>query len=513
MRCALILPGLLASCSLYAQQAAPAPATPAPYTLKISSRRVVLDVIVLDKAGKPVRGLDSSQFTVLENNVPQTLRSFEESTPAAAGVDAKTINNTEDLRKFGGTRPVDIIVFDELNSKFEDMAYSRNMVEKFINRQPEKLPVPTQLLAAGDTHFAVLQDYTQNRKDLLDALNKHMPQYPWQMMRDNSSGEGALERMAQTLGVLSQIADASSGTPGRKNVIWIGTGYPGVDTTTMDEDDQAKMLPAIKTVTSRMMASRVTLYVVDPTGVHGVQQDAGADPDGNPDASAPSSLLGPFNGPLDFTSFASATGGEVFSERNDLDGAIDEGLHEAANYYTLSYAPTDNSDIDTKFRKIRIVMKDKSLHAVTRNGYFPGPAPIEAAPQPKQKSSDQLKWDMASAAQTNLVYNGLDLRPQATPQGYTLAVVARDLTWTDAADGSRTADVTVMAIAYDAKGKQLRHESQELHEKIGSKDNIEQGQRAGFSFAFHAPAKTARIRFVMRDSGNGKMGSSEVHVE
>lgn len=481
------------------------------FTLNTSTRLVVLDVVVLDKQDKPVRGLDRSQFTVTEDKLPQTVRSFEAHDPEEHSSD-KPIHGTAELRKLGGTRPADIVVFDELNSKFEEMSYAREMMERYLKRQPETLPVPMQMVAAGDAKFVVLKDYTQSRQELLDALHTHLPQYPWQMMR-NQGGNGALERMAQTLGILDQIADASSGTAGRKNVVWLGTGYPAFNTTEMGEEDQAKILPAIKTVTARMMASRITLYVVDPTGVHGVTQDDGSNADGDPTAEVSSTLMGPFNGPMDFTSFSAATGGAVFSERNDLDHEMDEGLREAATYYTLTYTPTSTSDADAKYRNIRVLMKDKSLHAVTRNGYFPGPQQVEKVLPKGQKSNGQVKWDIAAAAQTELVYSGLDVRPKETENGFELDVVAKDLTWKDQGDGSRVAEVTAMAVFYDSKGKQAGHQTRQLKERIQASDAIQGGQRAAFALAFDVPAKTSRIRFVVRDAENGKIGSANLPLK
>jgi hypothetical protein len=47
-------------------------------TLHVTSRLVVLDVVVTDNAGKPVPGLKPPDFTLLEDGVPQKLASFTE---------------------------------------------------------------------------------------------------------------------------------------------------------------------------------------------------------------------------------------------------------------------------------------------------------------------------------------------------------------------------------------------------------------------------------------------------
>ena len=39
--------------------------------------RVILDVVVTDSTGKPVRGLSRRDFAVMEDNVPQRVLSFD----------------------------------------------------------------------------------------------------------------------------------------------------------------------------------------------------------------------------------------------------------------------------------------------------------------------------------------------------------------------------------------------------------------------------------------------------
>src|ERR1700744_1884970 len=46
-------------------------------TLSVTSRLVVLDVVVLDKNDHPVTNLDRSQFTITEDVVSQNRRSFD----------------------------------------------------------------------------------------------------------------------------------------------------------------------------------------------------------------------------------------------------------------------------------------------------------------------------------------------------------------------------------------------------------------------------------------------------
>src|SRR4029450_12059392 len=59
-------------------QQAPAQHTPAqpPFTIKVDTSLVVETVVVKDKDGKPIEGLTEKDFTVTEDNVPQTISIF-----------------------------------------------------------------------------------------------------------------------------------------------------------------------------------------------------------------------------------------------------------------------------------------------------------------------------------------------------------------------------------------------------------------------------------------------------
>jgi hypothetical protein len=139
---------------------------------------------------------------------------------------------------------VNILVLDELNTRFEDNAFSRFSLQKFLAAQPGIMP-PTTLLVANDKSFAVLEDYTQNRGVLEAALKRDPVQYPWRLKQNGNSGPEAIVRLAQSLNALQEIAQAATGTPGRKNIIWVGKGFPSVDLTGLAEASAKPLLDAV----------------------------------------------------------------------------------------------------------------------------------------------------------------------------------------------------------------------------------------------------------------------------
>jgi hypothetical protein len=98
-------------------------------------------------------------------------------------------------------------------------------------------------------------------------------QYPWRLKQNGNSGPEAIVRLAQSLNALQEIAQAATGTPGRKNIIWVGKGVPSVDLTGLAEASAKPLLDAVRRCTDMLLRARVTLYIVDPTPLSSTQYD------------------------------------------------------------------------------------------------------------------------------------------------------------------------------------------------------------------------------------------------
>ena len=503
----MLLPGA-------ATRAQDAQAQPGPSTLEVTSRLVVLDVVVTDRNGTPVTTLDRSKFSVYEDKVPQAIKNFDPPSHHAMPPGSATVpvvHSAADLPKIGQA-PVNILVFDELDTPFHQLAYARQMMEKYLKALPEVLPVPTLFVAAGASRIAVLHDYTQSRAELLESVEKHTADLDFtQVMRNLNGGATAADNgMVKTLGALSQIAASVRGVPGRKNVIWVGAGYNrATDLTSMSQSDRSSVQAAIKQVMDRMLSARVTLYVIDPGGPVKADELTELGIDATQVGSAGGSI-GDFGGNLGFYNFATETGGRIITGRNDLDVQVAQASSEGTEYYTLSYVPTSASDAARPYRKIRVVVSDPSLKVTTRYGYFGTPETVSTvALAPKARQPADVKFDLLSAARTTMVYTGLHMQAERSRSGYTLLVNANDLQFNEQMDGTRLAEVTVVAVCYNAKGKELTQKAAELTEQLEAKDQIGPQSRVSFAFPMIVPAFTTRVRFVMRDAGTAYLGTAE----
>ncbi len=515
--------GVLLSCALGfpAVQAAraqqPAPATAQDATgmqpLRLSTRIVLLDMSVTDKKGNPVNNLTRDDFTIFEDKVPQVTRSFE---PPSAHVmpksDKAIVNSAADLPKIGNA-PVTILVLDELNTAFTDEAYARYCIERYLNAQPPIMPQPTTLLVATNSKFEVIHDYTQDREALRAALKKHMPEIPWKMMKSGANSGGAAERMSMSLGSLYQIAKASSGTPGRKTVIWVGLGFPNLDVLQLSAAVADQVQSAMKRLTQTLLESHVTLFTIDPT-VNTSTVNAMETPD-DLQAAEDNADGQPFNDQVKFSTLAPATGGTALFSRNDIDKEVATSISQGANYYTLSYSPTNKTNDVYKYRVIRIVARDPNLTVVTRDGYYPRVSdsdnPFETPNEKPAEVKAQLNMDMTTAAMSTMPFSGVTVTAEKTaPDAFKLRIPLKNLIWGEQPGGLHQAEISVVVVAFDKKDKNLGHYGTELVARTTGDPAANPDKQAAFAVTYAAPPNTTRLRFVVRDAVSGKIGTVEL---
>ncbi len=467
------------------------------YTIRQSSRIVVLDVVVTDAKGNLVTDLKRENFSVTEAREPQAILNFE---AAGAHVLAPemTIDSTADLDRLAPRAPVNIVLLDEFNTRFEDMAFARYSLKKFLERQPDKLATPTMLLAVDLQHFTMLHDYTQDKQAILRALDHHFVAFPWQMQQR----AWIPERFGTAFGTLMRVAQATVGHPGHKNMIWIGRGFPALNFANVPVDAQSRVDSAVQECVNMLRDARVTLYSIDPAGVLVDPGVYGAD----------AAFDDPFGGNYQFSKLAQATGGRALYGRNDVDTEIGTSVRDGSNFYTLTYRPSNTSLDPRKFRKIQVTLDRPGLKATTREGYYLQYGPPRVNPQ---NPSRRLAFDLISAESSTMAYDGVPVTvtPSASdPDAFTLHVEARGLAWSYAtATEPRHAEVILMATTFDRKGKELKRTAQSIRATAPSTmpptGRLERGLDI-MTKVDHNP-KAVRARFVVRVTATGRIGTAD----
>ena len=468
-------------------------------TFRIAARLVVLDMVVVNGKGAIVKDLKKDDFSVEEAGQPQTILNFE-----VAGAHTPkpeiTINSTAELDRLAPNAPVDIILLDEFNTRFEDMAFARYSLQKYLDKQPDKLATPTMLIAVDLMHFTVLHDYTQNKAEILSALKHHFVAYPWQVHQ----GAWVGERYATAFITLRRVAQAVMGHPGHKNMIWIGRGFPPSRRLQAgwSIDTENRIFNAVQDCVNILRDARVTLYTIDPAGVLVDPGVYGGDP-----------MVDPFGGNYEFSKLAKATGGRTLYGRNDVDMEIQTAIQDGANIYTLTYRPANTSLDPQKFRRIKVTIDRPGLRVVTREGYYLQNGPGRVNPE---NPSRRLISDLVSADTSNMVYDGVSITPTQSatdPDSFTVHVDGHSLAWTSATDTEpRHTELILMSSTFDKKGKELKRDAKVI--KIAAPASAPPTGR--YLHDLNVPCKldhnpkAVRVRFSVRVSATGRIGTAEM---
>lgn len=352
-------------------------------TFRAGTELVQVSVVAQDKDGKPIADLRREDFQIFDNDRQQQIRLFLLQKPDAVAPKAKTKGVFTNRAGTGKTSAHSVFLFDNLNidprnTAFEHTARARIKALTALRAIP---PGDEIAIFALWCRFQVISNWTADRDSLLAQLEKFAPA-PDGCRKPPDTGEhmhsvlehqfdrdyprylatrynappttaefGAGERPpeldlnslpAQNLDAanfaemmylatdrqISQLADVLAEIPGRKNLIWIAANFP-----------------LLKPTIRKLIDADVVIYPVDTLGTQialQVFKDERA-----------AQLRG----------YATATGGQYYTDRDDLDVAIEEAMNDGRTSYILGFYPPDSD-------------RDASVHRITVRVDRPGGQPI-----------------------------------------------------------------------------------------------------------------------------------------
>jgi VWFA-related protein len=174
----MFLAGVLAT----AQQPPPPPKESG-LVLRVTTRMVLVDAVVLDNEGHPVQGLKADDFTVTEDGVRQRITSFSERTaesanPARPPVLPPHVTTNRPVVTQANTEngTVALLLIDGLNTPPQDQIYVKRQMLNFLARQYD--PNTKLAVIALTNKLTVLQDFTQDPLLLRAALDRYMATTP-----------------------------------------------------------------------------------------------------------------------------------------------------------------------------------------------------------------------------------------------------------------------------------------------------------------------------------------------
>ena len=314
---------------------------------------MTLDVMVTDKAGHPVTGLQQSDFTVLDDKHPATIQSFA----------AHTEQSQDSLEGA-------LIVIDTVNVGFTAVSVARSQLENFLRRDGGHLPFPMLLTLLTNTGLKEIGPSSSDGNVLLAQLDQQKG-----LLRDlnRSAGFwGATELLSTSINALENVAQYEATTPGRKLLIWISPGWPIFDNPNLIVTDQQHraIFQQLVRLSTDLRRGQVTVYDIDPLGT----ADAGSYR-----TFLWQSFLKPVPkwqqanpGNMALQALAIQSGGQVLNSSNDVAGEVEKCMQDGAAWYTVTFDGETSEKPDT-WHGIEIKVDKPGLTVRTRNGYYAQP--------------------------------------------------------------------------------------------------------------------------------------------
>ena len=368
------------------------------YTLSVKVQLVVEAVVVKDKQGNPIRGLTASDFTVTEDNAPQTIKFFEHQDLAANAKplpDSKRADEnlkiykrlareriapeTTENERYKNRRLL-ALYFDMSAMRPADQIRALQAAEKFIRTQMTSVDL-VAIMRYNAGSVDILQDFTTNRDRLLSILETMIVgegQDSAEEVDDASSSDtgaafgqddsefnifntdrqlSALQTAARMLGQLNE----------KKSLIYFAGGLRlnGVD-------NQAQLHATVDAA----IKAGVSFWPIDARGLvaEAPLGDATQGSQGNSSiytGAAANAVTFGFKMSQDtLYSLAADTGGKALLDANDLDRGIVQAQDAISDYYILGYYTT-NPAKNGRFRRVKITLNQTTDAKLDyRQGYY-----------------------------------------------------------------------------------------------------------------------------------------------
>jgi VWFA-related protein len=308
---------LVASAVYVSAQSSPQEPADVQTTLRVSSRAVVVDVVVTDQHGRPVTGLKRDDFTVTEQGKPQAIDFFEEHHAAQPAVPVEMPkyppNVFSNFSPFPQPPAVDVLLLDSLNTRMESQSVVHQQALKFLqsakpgsrmaiftmglglhfiqgfNDDPAVLAAALKDKKNNHVEASVMlkgQDETNAQQNIIGMMASPVPSGGGTgvsaaspeaisslaaFLNENDTSQ-SFDRMYVTLANLQKLAAFLQGFPGRKNIIWFAEKVPALYVAGSlgsggPESGNPGMESELKKTLAMLAAARAAIYPVDARGV------------------------------------------------------------------------------------------------------------------------------------------------------------------------------------------------------------------------------------------------------
>jgi VWFA-related protein len=508
------------------------------FTLKVQSEIVLTNVVVRDKkTGEVVKGLKTSDFTILENGKPQTIASFDyQNVDEAAVLREKTTvigkaTIAELLNNDFAANPAQlkdhrlIVMFFDLSSmQPEDTERAVEAAQDYINKKMQ--PADLVALVSLDTSLSMDQDFTADKTVLLKGVGRYNGTEGTGFGNGNEGGNSAgtaddassytaddseynALNTDRELYAIRTIAKSLERVDQRKSLLYFSGGL-----TRQGIENQASMRAA----TNEAVRANMVIYSVDSRGLEALP------PVGN---ASTGSLRGTaaYNGAsmqntLNLNSasqetlatIASDTGGKAFFDSNDFAPAFQQIQHDTEAYYILGFHST-NTARDGSYRHLTVKLNRNDVKLDYRQGYFaPADFQHQKTEDREQALTDQMRSDLP-ATDVAIYLQALYFRLEDNKFFVPVSLIVPGSQIHSIKNGDRDkANIDVAGEVKNAQGIIVGNVRDNVKLALDAAQQV-QRKNIQYSTGFTLAPGKYHLKFVVRENQTGAMGSFETDLQ
>jgi VWFA-related protein len=526
---AFVLVGLLLCPTLPSQQS--------DYIFRAQTDLVLVNVTVRDKNGDFVRNLKAENFTVLEDNKPQKIISFdlehtdalppqevvqakpltgEAPKPASATGLASTADEFKDRRL--------IVLFFDL-SAMEPDEIDRAITSAVHYIDTQMAPADLVAIVSLGSSLVVNQDFTTDHdllKNELLAFNAGSGQGFEEGSTGSTEGtpdtgqpftvddtEYNIFNTDRRLEALRSVAERLAYVQQKKSLIYFSSG---MDRTGIENQSE------LRAATNSAVRANLAIYTLDMRGLQaivagGEAQNAslrGVSPYSG--QSMMNALNSNFTTQETLVTLASDTGGRAFLDSNDFSKVFKSVQDDSSTYYMLGYRSTNPAQ-NGRYRRITVKLNIPGVKVDYRRGYY---APADYQHSTKDDKERQLEAELASELpSTDLpVYLGaayfrLDGNKFSVP--ISLVVPGSQIPFTRTSDRDK-ATLDVIGMVSDKDGHLVGTIRSTVKLAVDTSDNVRK-KNVQYNTALTLTSGRYHLKCVLRENQTGRMGSFETDLD
>ncbi len=508
------------------------------YTFHSQSDLVLVNVTVRDKNGKFVEGLKPEDFTILEDNKPQKVVSFDvENVDAVPSLDLTQAKPLPGLETTPATPPVSatdaaaqfkdrrlIVLFFDLSAMEPDeIDHAVTSAENYIDKQ--MAPADLVSIVSLGSSLLVNQDFTMDRallKKQLEAFSSGEGQGFEEGTTGTTEGtpdsgqpftaddtEYNIFNTDRRLEALRSVAEKLSHVQQKKSLIYFSSG---MDRTGIENQSE------LRAAVNAAVRSNLAIYTMDMRGLQALVAGGEAQNASLRGVSAYSgqstlnALNSNFTTQETLVTLASDTGGRAFLDSNDFSKIFKGVQQDTSTYYLLGYHST-NPAHDGRYRRIVVKTKISGAKIDYRRGYY---APADFKHSTTDDKERQLEEELASELPaTDLpLYLGVSYFRLENNKFFvpiSLVVPGSQIPFIRSSDRDK-ATLDVIGMVLDGEHHPLNRIRDTVKLAVNTSTEV-QKKNVQYNTGMSLLSGKYHLKFVVRENQTGRLGSFETDIE